>query len=114
MSQIHEIALKKALHILDAINCDYHIAFEGKEFGKPVGQKPKKGSKYGYGNITFYIKPFIDPLKKGETVSIPFGDFDKNSIQSCVSSMVCRVFGKGSCITTRNNERQTIEVLRVQ
>jgi hypothetical protein len=113
MKHIQEVTLKKALAMLDAVGCEYHIAVEGQEFGAPIGKKPKSGAKYGYGVLTEHIKKYAQNLQVGQTASIPFEDFDVNGLQSVVSSYVCRVFGNGSCITSRNKENQSIDVIRV-
>jgi hypothetical protein len=113
MKHIQEVTLKKALAMLDAVGCEYHIAIDGQEFGEPISQKPKRGAKYGYGVLTEHIKKYAKDLQIGQSVSIPFENFDMDGLQSVTSSYVCRVFGNGSCITSRNKDDQSIDVIRV-
>jgi len=113
MKHIQEVTLKKAIAMLDAVGCEYHIAIDSQEFGAPIGVKPKRGSKYGYGTITEYIKKHFKDLEVGKSISIPFDQFEIDTLQSVTSSYVCRIFGNGSCITSRNKEAQTIDVIRV-
>ena len=42
-----------------------------------------------------------------------FENFDVGGLQSVTSSYMCRTFGNGSCVTSRNKEAQTIDVIRV-
>ena len=84
-----------------------------KEYGEPIGVKPKRGSKYGYGVLTEHIKKYAQDLQIGQSISIPFENFDVCGLQSVTSSYVCRIFGNGSCVTSRNKEAQTIDVIRV-
>lgn len=113
MKHIQEVTLKKAIAMLDAVGCEYHIAIDGQEFGAPIGQKPKRGDKYGYGEITSHIKKHLGKIEIGGIKEIPFGQFDCADLQSVVSSYVVKTFGKGNCTVSRNHENQTIEVLRI-
>jgi hypothetical protein len=113
MKHIQEVTLKKAIAMLDAVGCEYHIAIDGQEYGEPIGVKVKKGSKYGYGVLTDYVRKHAKDLEIGQTISIPFDQFEIDALHSVTSSYACRTFGNGSCITSRNKEAQTIDVIRV-
>jgi len=36
MKHIQEVTLKKAIAMLDAVGCEYHIAIDSQEFGAPI------------------------------------------------------------------------------
>lgn len=112
MKHIQEVTLKKAIAMLDAVGCSYHIEIDGVEFGAPIAQKPKRGDKYGYGEITKHIKNHLGEIEIGTCKEIPFGKFDCEDLQSVTSSYLVKTYGKGNCTASRNFETQSIEVLR--
>jgi hypothetical protein len=113
MKHIQEVTLKKAIAMLDAVSCQYHITVDGQEFGAPIKNKTKKYSKYGFKAVTNYIRNYIDHMEVGSTVEIPFGDFDYKDLRATISSYLVKQYGKGSCTSATNLETQTIEILRV-
>lgn len=113
MKHIQEVTIKKAIAMLNAAGCTYHIVCDGQEFGAPIKSKSKKYEKYGFGVVTGYIKNYLENMEVGMIREIPFGDFDYKDLRATMSSYLVKQYGKGSCTTSTNLENQTIEVLRV-
>lgn len=113
MKHIQEVTLKKAIAMLDAVGCKYHIVCEHQEFGEPIKGKAKKYEKYGFGAVTGYIKNYLENMEVGMIKEVPFGSFDYKDLRATISSYLVKQYGKGNCTASTNLENQTIEVLRV-
>jgi hypothetical protein len=113
---IHQVAVDKAIKILDAAGATYAIQYNGDTYGtlevKPL-KSGKRQRRYAIGETRAYYWPIIGNLKVGQGAAIPFGDFDPKILASNVSAYCVHAWGAGNTMTTRNDEKQTIEVLRV-
>ena len=114
--------LDDLLTVLRNLGCTYYIKdSEGGEFkhgdilsvrmAKPVPNKRKLD--YPKGELTGYLRPFVEALKPGENVVIPGGSYGAEKLQSSVTSLCSRTFGNGSCMSTMNKKDNTIEILRL-
>jgi hypothetical protein len=113
MKHIQEVTLKKAIAMLNAVGCKYHITIDGQEFGEPITDKTKKYAKYGYRAVTNYIRNYLDNIEVGMAVEIPFDNFDHKDLRATISSYLVKHYGKGSCTTYTNLKNNTVEVLRI-
>lgn len=116
MEKIIEQTISKAIKMLEACDCQFAIIDkDGNEYGEleVVVQKKRSANLFPYGELKNYIKQHIDNLQPGDVVSIPALHYGLGPIQSSASSTACVMFGNGSCTTTRNREKNTVEILRV-
>jgi hypothetical protein len=117
MREIQTKVLNKAIAMLQAVGVQYAIVdTNGNKYGTlPIQPaKPKRSPHtYPFGTITKHIKPYIDPLKVGESVAIPIQPFDKGTISSSVSSYCFKLWGKGSHAGTTTKDGKFYEVLRL-
>lgn len=67
--------------------------------------------KYPYGTIAKYIGPYVDGLKIGERVDIPFHDtIDEADILGAVSARACKMWGNGMHSASINRKTKNVEV----
>lgn len=125
MSSTQAIALERALAMLNASGAEYIVRMpDGAEYQrgelrlaepKPVREKdpnkPKKGSKYGWGTLTNYITPLLSAMNPGDVVVVPFDRFEPIDLGRAVTSTASRLWGNSSYISSRT--AAGIEVLRV-
>lgn len=113
MENVKKAALKKAMVLLNAIGVSYAIIdANGKKYGDlEIANKSNK--KYIHGELTDHIRTNFVELKIGEVGQMPLGKFEINEIQKCLSSYVCKVYGKGTHTTCMSKDRSSIEILRV-
>ena len=119
-SQFENVTMKaiaQAMHILRATKCAYKIvtvdgavfsdgdvhAFRGQT--KPIGH-PR-------GFIAAHFKPYLEPMKIGDTAAVPWHpQIREDDLQSAMSAWMTGKWGKGSYTTQKNNTKKVIEVLR--
>jgi len=116
-------ALTELLGVLKNMGCEYFVRdADGKDHRhgeslhvkvKTVKLMRKRNLKYAYGELTAYVRPFIDALQPGENVVIPGGKYQAHELSSTTSSYANRIFGKGASLTAINETDNTIEVLRL-
>lgn len=63
------------------------------------------------GEMSTYALPFIKDMSVGDTVKIPFGDYEPDRLAPAVSGAAGRWFGPGNYASRRNDEEQCVEVL---
>lgn len=115
--------LTELLGVLASMGCEYFVRdADGKEHShgeslrvkvRPVKHMRKRNLKYQYGELTAYVRPFIDALQPGQNVVIPGGKYQAAELSSSTSSYANRVFGKGGSLTAINEDTNTIEILRL-
>ena len=112
---IKEQALRKALALLDASGAQYHINFEGKEFGKLLSKtgRTRVRSKYALNALRDYVMPFMNRLQEpGDVEVIDVGEFDIEAIRGSVSAYGKQFFGSGGYMTTvRDNKLQIMRIV---
>ncbi len=113
---IHQVAIDKAIKILDGAGAAYAIQYNGNTYGT-LEVKPAKSGKrqrrYAIGETRAYYWPIIGHLKAGDSAAVPFGDYDPKTLSSNISAYCVHVWGAGNAMTAKNDEKQTIEVLRL-
>jgi hypothetical protein len=105
--------LKKALTLLDAIGAEYHLKFDGSEYGAKLETRVLKRvrSKYPLGALKAHVYPKISGMQVGDVESFDFSVFDKESIRGSVSSTASQLFGNGNYTTQTTDSK--MEILRV-
>lgn len=115
MSDIKLEAFRRAVKMLDGIGAKYGIIFDGKTYGTLDVVEPSNGRNYRYqrGETRKHYLPYIESMEVGDVAEVPKGDFDMRTLVSNISSYAVNTWGKGSAITKRKDESQTVEVLRL-
>lgn len=113
MHKLQEVGLKRIIDYLNSTKCKYKIVADD---GTIYSNMPEKDSKrnssfYPYGELTSYIRRYIDGIEIGKVIAIPVDKYDAERIASTVSSHLCKKFGNGSCVTHRKENE--VEVLRM-
>ena len=105
--------LKKAMALLDAIGAEYHLKFDGSEYGAKLETRAFKRvrSKYPLGALKAYVYPKIAGMKVGDIESFDFNVFDKDSIRGSVTSTAASMFGNGN-YTTQTTDTD-LQILRI-
>jgi len=113
---VKEIALKNALHILKALNCQFLvITSDGHEYGDLIAATPnrKRGkSPLPIGTYSKHFRPYIDNLKVGDVAAVPIGSFIPGELQSNMCSRAAVLWGTGSYTTHVSNDN--VEILRIK
>lgn len=128
MNKVTRIATVKAINILKAVGAKYHIVdADGKThsnekrptrvvFAKQpsIAKNVKKWAREGrsYGDLSKYVKPFLEKMAVGDVVQIPYDRFKRVPISGSVSANVVHMWGKGGAIVARHPKY--VEVLRVK
>lgn len=114
MNEMQLKALGNMLKGLKVLGCSFIVIdSEGTrhEYGDAIGKKHK--SKNPHGELRKYYMPLIQDMNPGDAVEIPAGEYSIDQIQSGVTSTLSKIWGNGSYITSRDSNKNTIEVLRV-
>lgn len=113
---IKQIAVTKALKILDALGAKYKVILDDQEYGTLETVAPRKRGPYK--RVNNYVKQldYIDKvraLEPGDVLKFPFDTADEaRRFQSALSGRAGQIFGKGTCMTTVNGT--TAELMRVE
>lgn len=115
---LRQKALNNLLTGLKNLHCSYVITdSEGNThtYGEDPKKKgsAKKGSRYGFGALRDYYGPWIKDLQPGDTTEIPCDRFDVTAVQAGVANMASDMWGSGSFMTSRNKEKNSLEVIRI-
>jgi hypothetical protein len=114
MKSTKQIAVQRAIDLLKASGAVYEVHFEDKVYGQLPEKQQKRKLKYGWGELTRYVAPFLKPLAVGATVSIPVGKYDLDRVQGIATSLAAATWGAGNYISRRDTTSQKLEVLRVK
>ena len=116
MKSAKQIAVHRAIDLLNAAGAVYEVHFEGKVHGELPKQEKQKGRKlkYGWGTLTHYVAPFLKPLPVGGTATIPVDKYDLNTLQGTATSWAAATWGAGNYVSRRDREKQVLELLRVK
>lgn len=67
-----------------------------------------------YGSLLAHYKPFVENMKTGDVAIIPRGSFTFAELQSAVTAWCCQKWGNGSVTSSKNVEKDTIELLKLK
>ena len=114
---VKQEAVARAVKLLGAAGARFKIICDdGAEYGELTvcadETRPKRRAKH----FSSYYKPYLDKLEPGGIVSIPYAPFrdEVSVLSSSISAWGIIAWGKGNCITARNDAEGTIEVMRVE
>ena len=123
MREVHKKALDDAIARLKAVDCAFKIL---TPVGDEIIHDPKhllekrkhkvdrSNLPYAYGDLKRHYMPYIQNVKVGDVVEIPYTDtLPYAAIQSSLSAHLTDVWGKGNYTTTTNKNTKMLEVLRL-
>lgn len=117
MSNIKTIAIERITRQLDTLGCRYKVITEdGVEFGTLPVTDPSNGrtrEHNRYVRETNY-QEWLKKIKPGESVFIPAATAPIGGLQSACAAYMVTHYGKGTFMTVRHNERNGVEVLRLE
>ena len=111
---IKEIAFTKALNLINASGAEYHILFEGQEYGQRIGKptRTRKRSKYPLYELRDYVIPVLDLLKQaGDVEVVEIKHYDTESVRSSLGKYAQARFGSGNYMTTVQNDK--VQIMRI-
>lgn len=118
MSEVKNLALERAVKLLEALRCSYAIVTDdGQTFTnglEVVVPKERRRSplKYSYGEITAHYKPKLNlNAPVGSVQIIACGRFLPAEIRGGVCSLLSREWGKDTYMS--NITPEGVEILRV-
>lgn len=117
MLDIQKKQVEKWATMLDAWGVKFKIILDdGAEFGglEVIKEKShKRHLKYPWGLMAAYVKPFVENMAVGDVVAIPFGDYDRKSVQGAASAACHAMWGKGAHNVMTNNKTNCVELMRI-
>lgn len=75
-------------------------------------KRHRQKSDFPHGALTAHYLPYLEKMKPGDMVEIPFGNFPAAVLAGSISSRVCQLWGRKTAMTAQNMERKVVEVLR--
>ena len=116
-SVLHEKALSNAIKLLNAIGAQYAIKdAEGVVHGdvKAVSKQKKAPSKYPYGSLSAHVRPYIDACAVNQTVTIPIGQYDLDSVYGSTSSIASKEWGNGCHKIGTSSDKKSVLLTRTE
>jgi hypothetical protein len=105
--------IEKTDRILNNLNVQYLIiTSDGTRYGniESIPQK-KRSFKYKWGEMKFYIEPFMKELLTGVEICVPYGKFDKDRLSGAMAGFASDNWGKGSY--TYKCKKDGIHIMRL-
>ncbi len=120
MLDIQKIAFDKALKLINSLPVQYKIIDDdGNEYGElevkiiKRTKKPRSERQFKFGEQKAYYLPYIKDMQVGDIAIIPFDKYVGEHLRGGVAAWACKYWGTGSHVSTCNQEKQIIEVLRI-
>ena len=122
MLNFQKDAVEKLVNIVSAMpGAQYRIILgDGTSYGELEVKEPKKlrpkstngaGHRYARGETLAYYKPFLEPIKVGGVVFVPFDRFHPPTLAQNVNSYAHSMWGTGNYRAVRDD---TLRVVKVQ
>jgi hypothetical protein len=117
MASINEIALQRAITVLDALKADYYIKHGDLEFGNVIPAAPeKKITRAKRQPLALY---YLNEAQKIEVGGTHKWSFEQQAlaerVRSALTAYASKAWGAGSYISTMQEDggKYAIEILRV-
>jgi len=115
MKEIQQKYLQAAIKQLSILPVKFAVIDdEGNKYGMlevaVENTRKRKKSVHLRGAITSYAMPFIKDLKVGDVAVVPYGDWNKKSLNSGLTACASRIWGNGSYISC--SAKDHIELMR--
>ena len=113
---VKQLAFEKVLKMLDNIGVQYAVIdFDGNKHGTLELVAPKVArtkSDEPRGEITQYIREYIGEMKPGDVVEVPM-KYGRERTHSALCALAFRLFDKGNTVTSYNEKKDLLQILRV-
>lgn len=116
-SVLHAKALSNAIKLLNAIGAQYAIKdADGNTHGdlKAVSKAKRQPNKYPYGTLANHIRPYLSSCGVNQTVTIPIGQFDLDSVYGSSSSIATKMWGNGCHKVGTTPDKKSVMVTRTE
>ena len=116
-SVLHAKALSNAIKLLNAIGAQYAIKdADGNTHGdlKAVSRAKRQPNKYPYGTLANHIRPYLSSCGVNQTITIPVGQFDLDSVYGSSSSIATKMWGNGCHKVGTTPDKKGIMVTRTE
>jgi hypothetical protein len=116
-SVLHAKALSNAIKLLNAIGAQYAIKdADGIVHGdlKAVAKSKRKPNKYPYGALANHIRPYLSSCGINQTVTIPIGQFDMDSVYGSSSSIATKMWGNGCHKVGMSSDKKAVLLTRTE
>ena len=117
MNTVHLKALTNAIKLLNAIGAKYAIVDTngGRHGDLEVKAKAKRQPlKYPYGALANHIRPYLNRCGVNQTVTIPVGQFDLESVYGSASSAASTMWGHKSHKVGTSEDKKTVFITRTE
>ena len=111
--------VERSIHALRAMRAKFIIVMPDGETiveGDLKLEEPKLGRRRNpdvpHGALTAHYMPYLQNMKPGDMVEIPYGNFMPAVLAGSISSRVCQMWGRKTTMTAQNSEKKVVEVLR--
>lgn len=117
-SSITEVAVRRAIQLLQAAKAEYAIRLpDGQSFGELPIAETKKRTVIKVNKFKERMPDYIEQIKgmqPGDVLRWSVGQ-DAEAFRKAVSSTASHYIGKGKCMSTLTGEdKGTVEILRVE
>jgi len=113
---VKQLAFERVLKMLDNIGVQYAVIdFDGNKHGileVAVPKVPRTKGGEPYGEITQYIRDHIKEMKPGDVVEVPV-KYGRERTHSALCALAFRLFDKGNTVTSYNEKKDLLQILRV-
>ena len=112
--EIKQEAVKRAIRLLNAVEAQYHIFFDGVEHGAALElDRKRKRSELPMGTFSAIYKEALNGIEVNEVrvINIP-SEMPIKNFMSSLSAYIIKAYGSKSCIYTRDGNH--IEVMRIE
>jgi hypothetical protein len=116
-SVLHAKALSNAIKLLNAIGAQYAIKdADGNTHGdlKAVSRAKRQPNKYPYGTLANHIRPYLSSCGVNQTITIPVGQFDLDSVYGSSSSIATKMWGNGCHKVGTTPDKKSVMVTRTE
>ena len=79
---------------------------------EPKLKRRRQKSDFPIGALTAHYMPYLQNMRPGDMVEVPYGSFPPAILAGSISSRVCQMWGRKTTMTAQNAEKKVIEVLR--
>lgn len=117
MNTVHLKALTNAIKLLNAIGAKYAIVdTNGGRHGEleVVTKSKRKPLKYPYGSLANHIRPYLLQCGVNQTINIPIGQFDLESVYGSASSLASKDWGNGNHKIGVTSDKKYVVITRTE
>ena len=94
---MQEIALKRSISTLKALNCKFLIiTAQGEKFGELEIEQPHKPHKHKHGELRSYVGAYLKDIQVGQDFTVPCDEYDMKTTVKAITNWFTCTYGTGS------------------